>query len=56
MPDNFFLHASSVNRSDLLGRHANATLANVAGGLVVLIATGLGIASLVDVVRMVTGT
>lgn len=44
-----------MNRSDLLGRHANATLANVAGGIVVLIATGLGIASLVDVVRTVTG-
>lgn len=44
-----------MNRRDLLGEHANTTVANVLGGLVVLVATGLGVASLIDVARTITG-
>jgi len=44
-----------MNRSDLLGRHANTTLANVLGGIVVLVATGLGFASLLDVIKTISG-
>ena len=44
-----------MNRRDLLGEHANSLRANLVGGAVVLIATGLGIASLVDVAGTITG-
>jgi hypothetical protein len=44
-----------MNRSDLLGEHVNTTRANILGGIVVLIATGLGIASLIEVIGMITG-
>lgn len=40
-----------MNRKDLLGQHANTFSANVLGGVVVLIATGLGVASLLDAIR-----
>ncbi len=32
-----------MNRGDLLGEHRNGPVANVLGGLVVLVATGLGV-------------
>lgn len=35
-----------MNRSDLLGKHVNTTGANIIGGLVVLVAIGLGVRSL----------
>ncbi len=35
-----------MNRSDLLGKHVNSTGANVVGGLVALVAIGLGVRSL----------
>lgn len=35
-----------MNRSDLLGDHVNSTRANIVGGIVVLIAVGLGVNSL----------
>jgi manganese transport protein len=44
-----------MNRSDLLGTHANTTVANVLGGIVVLVAAGLGAASLIDVARTISG-
>jgi Mn2+/Fe2+ NRAMP family transporter len=44
-----------MNRSDLLGTYANTTVANVIGGIVVLIAAALGIASLIDVGRTISG-
>jgi manganese transport protein len=44
-----------MNRSDLLGRFKNGTLANVIGGLVVLITAGLGVWSLLNVFGVVGG-
>jgi manganese transport protein len=44
-----------MNRRNLLGEHANGALANVLGAVVVLIATGLGVASIVDAVRTISG-
>ena len=35
-----------MNRSDLLGKHTNTLAANIIGGIVVLVATGLGVRSL----------
>jgi Mn2+/Fe2+ NRAMP family transporter len=44
-----------MNRSDLLGRHANTAIANVLGGIVVLVAAGLGVASLINVAQTISG-
>jgi len=44
-----------MNRSDLLGRHANTAVANVLGGIVVLVAAGLGVASLINVAQTISG-
>jgi Mn2+/Fe2+ NRAMP family transporter len=33
----------AVNRSDLLGEYKNGTVTNILGGIVVLIAAGLGV-------------
>lgn len=38
-----------MNRADLLGEHRNGVLANTLGGIVVLVATGLGAYSVLDV-------
>jgi manganese transport protein len=33
----------AVNRSDLMGEHRNGTITNILGGIVVLIAAGIGL-------------
>lgn len=44
-----------MNSRGLLGQHRNRLLANLLGGLVVLIATGLGLARLLDVATRLAG-
>jgi len=39
-----------------LGHYTNSIKANIAGGLVALICTGLGLYSLLDAIRSFTGT
>ena len=41
-----------MNRSDLLGEHRNKFIANLIGGLVVIIVTALGVFKLVKVFAM----